>query len=144
MSLLGKLSSTEGANDRNGNPAPTVTRQALQGAFKTMTFHNLNTQGSPLLSHLWHLTEPDLYEAAKKRYGNTSLLEDLGSGFAAELFGRTVYFTSSVNTMDVNTMASNLLHEALHLLGYSEARIKESFSMSQLEDTCIKPLGIVP
>lgn len=41
-------------------------------------------------------------------------------------------------------MASSVLHEALHLLGYSEARIGDSFGMRQLEDTCITPLGMTP
>lgn len=84
MGLLSKLNSTEGLNDRNGNPAPAVNKQALQGAFKTMTFHNLNTHELPLLSYLWHVTESEMYETARRQDRNTFLLADLGSGFAVD------------------------------------------------------------
>jgi len=77
-----------------------------------------------------------------RQYGDTTLLSDLKSGMAAEVFGSTVYYINSVTTMDLNTMAGTLFHEALHLLGYTEGRIKESVPFKQIMDKCIGPLNL--
>ena len=141
LDYLGKLNATEGAYDRAGNPAPPVNASTLKDAFSRMEFYNLNTQPSVLKSYLWHLTE--IYEDAKTSFGTITVLADVKSGFAAELFGKTVYFTDNMGgELSAPNMAASLLHEALHLLGYSEARLKETIDFDQMKKKCIDPLQV--
>ena len=141
MSLFDGLQNTEGALDQNGDAAPAVTKAALQNKIDNMTFHNLSKNSSPLVSDLYRLTEPGLYAAAKTKFGNLTLADDLISGMASELFGKVVYFTGDVGGMDKVEVGAYLLHEALHLIGYSEARIsgEAKVTINDLKTKCVKP-----
>ena len=141
MNLLGQLSKTEGADDINGKPAPPITKDLLVKTLNEMTFYNLDDEWIPtLVSDLYQFTEPELYASAQTKYGNLTVREDLKKGFAAQLFSNRVYYTN-IDGGSALMYVSSIFEEALHNIGYSEARVN-ALGKSKLDDTCIGPLKV--
>ncbi|MEZ5404446.1 MAG: hypothetical protein R2729_32505 [Bryobacteraceae bacterium] len=152
MQMLNKLTMGDDASYIDGRTPSPITRQGLADKLRNATFHNLNTQGDVATAQTYRHLDAEFRAKAERDFAGRTILGDLGrnGGFGADYFGSTLYYTSSVGGFlgtaqeHVEELATTLLHETLHLIGFGHSEMNQAFSFNDLKETCVKPLGLTP
>jgi hypothetical protein len=115
--------------------------------FQKMTFYDLGARPDVAASQIFQHTDEAYRRNAEQAFAGRTVGELMGSapGMVAEYYGSTVYVTSATNDVSLDEMASLMIHEALHMLGYGHPG--NEFPGSSKDDifaVCLKNLGIAP
>lgn len=144
--------SQDGTKSVDGRAVDAISKKTLIATFGAMTFYNLDTGPDLPATELYKNLKGANKDAYFKIYGDSTIKKELmkdddgnptKGGLAAQFFGSIVYFTSiggaGPDAESLNGIATALLEEALHNIGYGDGSIP---SKSVINKECIAPLDL--
>jgi RHS repeat-associated protein len=148
INLLATVTKSGGPTSAKGGSPLSLTRQSLKSTFGNMELRILSETLNPRAIELWKNTSDAAYDAALRRLGErklSDLLDFRAAEAASEYYGSLIYVTPGSSVLTLNQLASLLVHEALHLMGYGHGQDTGfPFTFDDIDEKCLKPLNIKP